>query len=118
MYSHICTFTYVHNVQLSFSFWFLLKYSQLFTLTSLLLSLHLMVFSFLPKNVHFISKNAILCLFRKNGSPYKTVVYFILNNLHFPMVEGIAFYALFNGVFFSTKKCALYFKKFNFVFVS
>ena len=23
-----------------------------------------------------------------------------------------------NGVFFSTKKCALYFKKFNFVFVS
>ena len=54
----------------------------------------LMVFSFLPKNVHFISKNLILCLFLKNVSPSKRVVFFILNNLHFPMVEGIAFYAL------------------------
>ena len=53
-----------------------------------------MVFSFLPKNVHFISKNAVLCLFLKDVSPSKTVVCFILNNLHFPMVEGIAFYAL------------------------
>ena len=39
-------------------------------------------------------KNAILCLFPKNGSPSKRVVCFILNNLHFPMVEDIAFYAL------------------------
>ena len=53
-----------------------------------------MVFSFLPKNVHFISKNAISCLFLKNVSPSKRVICFILNNLHFPMVEGIAFYAL------------------------
>ena len=53
----------------------------------------LMVFSFLSKNVHFISKNAILCLFLKNVSPSKRVICFILNNLHFPMVAGIAFYA-------------------------
>ena len=54
----------------------------------------LMVFSFLPKNVHFISKNAISCLFLKNISPSKRMICFILNNLHFSMVEGIAFYAL------------------------
>ena len=53
-----------------------------------------MAFSFLPKNVHFISKNAVLCLFLKNVMPSKRVICFILNNLHFPMVEGIAFYAL------------------------
>ena len=53
-----------------------------------------MVFSFLPKKVHFISKNEISCLFLKNVSPSKRVVCFILNNLHFPMVKGIAFYAL------------------------
>ena len=53
-----------------------------------------MVFSFLPKNVHFISKNAISCLFFKNVSPSKRVICFILNNSHLPMVEGIAFYAL------------------------
>ena len=33
-------------------------------------------------------------LFLKNISPSKRVVCFILNNLHFPMQEGIAFYAL------------------------
>ena len=56
-----------------------------------------MVFSLLPKNVHFISKNAISCLFLKNVSPSKRVLCFILNNLHFPMVEGIAFYALYKS---------------------
>ena len=56
-----------------------------------------MVFSVLPKNVHFISKNAVLCLFLKNVMPSKRVVYFVLNNLHFPMVEGIAFYALYRS---------------------
>ena len=55
---------------------------------------YLMVFSFLPKIVHFISKNTISCLFLKNVSPSKRVICFILNNLHFPMVEGNAFYAL------------------------
>ena len=45
-----------------------------------------MVFSFLPKNVHFISKNVISCLFLENVSPSKRVICFILNNLHFPMV--------------------------------
>ena len=56
---------------------------------------NVMVFSFLPKNVHFIAKNAISCLFPKNVLPSKRVACFILNNLHFPMVErGIAFYAL------------------------
>ena len=59
--------------------------------------LYLMVFSFLPKIVHFISKNAILCLFLKNVAPSKRVVCFILNNLHFPVVEGIAFYALYKS---------------------
>ena len=54
----------------------------------------LMVFSVLPNNVHFISKNAISCLFLKKVSPSKSVICFILNNLHFPMVDGIAFYAL------------------------
>ena len=53
-----------------------------------------MMFSCLPKNVHFTNKNAILCLFLKNVSPSKSVVCFILNNSHLPMVEGIAFYAL------------------------
>ena len=55
--------------------------------------LRLMVFSFLTKNVHFIPKNSISCLFLKNVAPSKRVVCFILTNLHFPMVEGIAFYA-------------------------
>ena len=53
-----------------------------------------MLFSFLPKNMHFISKNAISCLFLKNVSPSKRVICSILNNLHFPMWRGIAFYAL------------------------
>ena len=52
------------------------------------------VFFSTKKNVYFISKNAILRLFLKNVSPSKRLVCFILNNLHFPMVEGIAFYAL------------------------
>ena len=57
-----------------------------------------MLFSFLPKNVHFIlKKNAILCLCLKNVSPSKRVVCFILNNLHFPNVEGIIFYALYES---------------------
>ena len=56
----------------------------------------LMVFSF-AKNVHFIQKIGILCLFLKNVSPSKRVVCFILNNLHFPMMERIAFYALYKS---------------------
>ena len=56
-----------------------------------------MVFSFLPKNVHFISRNASSCLFLKNVSPSKRVICFILNNLHFPMVEDIAFCALYKS---------------------
>ena len=62
-----------------------------------MLSFYLMVFSFLPKNVQFISKNAISCLFFKNFSPSKREICFILNNLHFPMVNGIAFYALYKS---------------------
>ena len=50
---------------------------------------------FSPKILHFISKNAISCLFFKNVSPSKMVICFILNNLYFPMVEGIAFYGLY-----------------------
>ena len=56
-----------------------------------------MVFSFLPKNMHFIYKIAILCLFLKNVSPSKKVVCFIPNNLHFPIVKGIAFRALYKS---------------------
>ena len=56
-----------------------------------------MVFSFLPKNMHLISKNAYSCLFLKNVSPFERVICFILNNLHFPMVEGIAFNALYKS---------------------
>ena len=55
----------------------------------------IMVFSFLPNNVVFIKKNAIFCSFLKNVSPSKRVVGFILNNLHLPKVEGIAFHALY-----------------------
>ena len=36
-------------------------------------------------------------LFLQNFSPYKMVVCFILNNLHFPMVEGIKLYALYKS---------------------
>ena len=56
-----------------------------------------MAFSFLPQNLHFISKNAILCLFLKNVSPSKRVICFIIYSLHFPMVQGIAFYALYKS---------------------
>ena len=56
-----------------------------------------MVFSFLPKNVHIIKKNAILWLFLKNVSPFKKAVCFILTNLLFPIVEGIVFYALYKS---------------------
>ena len=61
---------------------------------------NLMVFSFLPKKkcALYFKKNTILCLFLKNVSPSKRVVCFILNNLHFPMVEGIAFYALYKSI--------------------
>ena len=57
-----------------------------------------MVFSFLPKKMcTLFQKNTILCLFLKNVSPSKRVICFILNNLPFPMVEGIAFYALYKS---------------------
>ena len=58
---------------------------------------YFMVFSFLAEKVHFISKNAISCLLLKNILPSKSVVCFILNNLHFPMGEGIALYALYKS---------------------
>ena len=57
----------------------------------------LMCFLFYQKSMHFVSKNPISCLFLKNVSSSKRVVCFILNNLHFPMVEGIAFYALYKS---------------------
>ena len=54
-----------------------------------------MVFSFLPKNVHFVKKKKFfLCLFLKNVSPFRRVLCFILNNPHLSLVEGIKFYAL------------------------
>ena len=58
---------------------------------------YLFIYSSLSKSVHLISKNAIMCLFLENVSPSRRAVYFILNNLHFPIVEGIAFYALYKS---------------------
>ena len=55
------------------------------------------VFFSTKKNQLYLKKNAILCFFLKNISPSKKVVCFILNNLHFPMVEIIAFYALYKS---------------------
>ena len=52
------------------------------------------VFFSTKKCALYFKKNKILCLFLKNVSPSKRVVCFILNNLHIPMVEVIAFYAL------------------------
>ena len=55
-------------------------------------------FFFSTKKCQFyLKKNVILCLFLKNVSPSKRVICFILNNLHYPMVEGIAFYALYKS---------------------
>ena len=77
----------------------------------------LMVFSFLPKNVHFISKNSVSCLFLKNVSPSKRVICFILNNSHLQMVEGIAFYALYKSrvkrrkIYSTTEEKPEYFSK-------
>ena len=45
----------------------------------------------------FYLKNTILCLFPKNVAPSKTMICFILNNSHLPMMEGIAFYALYKS---------------------
>ena len=45
----------------------------------------------------YLKKNAISCLFLKNVSRSKRVACFILNNLHLPMVESIAFYALYKS---------------------
>ena len=52
------------------------------------LLLDLWCFLFFQKcALYFKKKNAILCLFLKNVSPSKRLICFILNNLHFPMVE-------------------------------
>ena len=53
------------------------------------------VFFSTKKMCTFLKKNPILCLFLKNVSHSKRVVCFILNNFCLPMVEGIAFYALY-----------------------
>ena len=50
-------------------------------------------FLFYQRMCTLFKKNAISCLFLKNVSPSKRVICSILNNLQFPMVEGIAFYA-------------------------
>ena len=52
------------------------------------------VFFSTKKCAFYLTKNAILCLFLKYVSPSESGVCFILNNLHFIMVEGIAFYAM------------------------
>ena len=52
------------------------------------------VFFSTKKCAFYLKKNAILYLFLKNVSPSKRMVCFILNNLHFPMVEVITFCGL------------------------
>ena len=69
---------------------------QLLTNSSAILQL-VWCFLFYQKMCLLFNKNSILCLFLKNVSPPKRAVCFILNNLHFPMVEGIAFYALYKS---------------------
>ena len=56
-----------------------------------------MVVSFLPKKCALYLKKFNFCLFLKNVSPSKRDVCFILNNLPVPMVEDIAFYALYKS---------------------
>ena len=55
------------------------------------------VFFSTKKCALYLKKNAILCLFLKNVSPSKRVACFILNNLHFPTVQGNTFYALYKS---------------------
>ena len=55
------------------------------------------VFFSTKKMCTLFKKNSILRLFLKNISPSKRVEYFILHNLHFAMVAGIAFYALYKS---------------------
>ena len=52
------------------------------------------VFFSTKKCALYFKKCNFVFFFLKNVSPSKKVMCFILNNLHFPMVEGIAFYAL------------------------
>ena len=54
------------------------------------------VFFSTKKYALYLKKNAILCMFLKNVLPSKREVCFILNNLHFPMVESAnVVYALY-----------------------
>ena len=63
----------------------------------ILIKFYLWCFLFYQKMCILLEKIAILCLFLKNIAASKRVVYFILNNLDFPMVEGIVFYALYKS---------------------
>ena len=54
-------------------------------------------FLFYQNMCTLFKKNAISCLFLKNVSPSKRVVGFIVHNLHFPIVKGIAFYGLYKS---------------------
>ena len=55
-----------------------------------------MVFSFLPLFCALYFKKCSF-VFLKNVLLSKRVICFILNNLHFPMVKDIAFYALYES---------------------
>ena len=55
------------------------------------------VFFSTKKCALYLKKNAILYLFLKNVSPSKRMVYFILNNSHLPMVQGMVFNALYKS---------------------
>ena len=52
------------------------------------------VFFSTKKCALYFKKCNVVFLFLKNVSPSKSVICFSLNNLHFLMVEGIAFYVL------------------------
>ena len=86
--------------------------------------------SFLPKkNVHFIKKNAILYLFLKNVLSSKRVLRFILKKIYkkiyilFLFLKNVSpsnrvLCFILMKFSFLPKKCALYLKKYNFLFVS
>ena len=69
---------YFFGVFLSADFWQKLSWCFLF---------------YQKKKCNLLKKNAIFCLFLKNVSPSKRLVCFVLNNVHFPMVEDLAFHA-------------------------
>ena len=60
-------------------------------------NINLWCFLFYQKICTLFKKMQFCICFFKNVLPSKSVVCFIPNNLHFPMVKGIAFYVLYKS---------------------